>query len=72
MAQVTVAPGWIRADETFYSLRMPAVRVRVRVHARVCFCLRCVVVEVQASLSVVTLLRLQQSLAYSLLQHKHA
>lgn len=70
MAQVTVAPGWIRADETFYSLRMPAVRVRV--NARVCFCLRCVVVEVQASLSVVTLLRLQQSLAYSLLQHKHA
>lgn len=30
VAQVTVALGWIRADETFYSLLLPAVCVCVR------------------------------------------
>lgn len=41
-----LAPGWIRADETFYSLRLPAVCVC----ARVCFWLQCVVVRAKASL----------------------
>lgn len=46
VAQVTVAPGWIGADETFYSLRLPAMCVC----APVCFCLRRVVVRAKVSL----------------------